>query len=608
MRSLTLVLVTVVPVSVLAQGRPPAMMQEAQPDSGAGYPPPDRVSQNDLRPPPAQGQNAPAPPQQAQPQPAQNPQNGQYPAQAYPQTGYPPPSGQYPQNGYPPPQNYPQTQTQAAPPAPRPTGRLALSTHSREVAGLVTDCANAIDNDHLDIAQKKCRDALAKDDSLAFAHYLAAQAEPPDVAAKELQRAAELARQGATTRGEKLFIDAYRAAEAGRLDDARRLYDELVRLLSSDARALVARGRFRHEALGDAASAAGDFQKVIALDAKYPAAYGLLGAALADAGKLDDAQAAIAKYGELAPKEPNAAASAARLALRRGALDEAITQAKKSLALDPKFPPALAALGDALQFAGKGRDARRAYAALIACDDAAVHHDGAMRDARSFLFDNRNGDAERALVAEADFAGKTKRAGDQADALVELARMQLDRGAVSEAGQSLRQSRTVLEAAATAVSERQRQQLLAEGLHVRAMVLGAIGERQLAEARADESGAALKLAGDPHAGKQATALKGWIAARNGDDKNALAELAEAERPTLRMALALAASRAGDGERARSVMEELAKRNVNDLEGALTRSRAQAWLKTHPSTAAPSNAAAPSATPAPASTSAKSVVL
>jgi tetratricopeptide (TPR) repeat protein len=561
------------------------------------------------------GAQQPQDPYQATPR--QYPQSGYSQVQyqgSYPQAQAQPSPYQYPQNGYqqyPQPAPYQQPYTQspqppAAPaPPPRPTGKLALSTHSRDVAGLVTECANAIDNDHLDIARGKCRDALAKEDGLAFAHYLLAESESPDIANKELARAAELAKAGQTTRGERLFIDAYRAIGANRLEDARKGYEELTRVLNNEARALVARGRFRLEIVGDAEGAAADFQKVIGMDAKYPAAYGFLGAALTAGGKLDDAQAALAKYNELAPKEPKPLAELAQLALARGTSDEAVTQAKKSLALDPKFATAIATLGDALQFSGRGREARKAYAALIANDDAAVHHLGAMRDARSFLFDNRNGDAERALAAEADLAAKTRRPGDQADALVELARMQLDRGAVTEAGQSLRQARTVLEGttAAGLTTERERQHLLAEALHVRAMVLGAIGERQLAEARADEMGAMLKLAGDAHAGRKATALKGWIAARNSDDKVALAQLAEAERPTLRMALALAAARSGDEARAHQVMEELARRAVNDLEGALTRSRAGAWLKAHPA----SNATAP-APAAPVQSVSQSVIL
>src|SRR6266404_3074788 len=95
------------------------------------------------------------------------------PQQQYPY--YPPPQQQYP--GYPPPQ-------QQAPLPPPPPSRLTLATRSREVAQLVTACANALDNYHLDIARKKCGEALAKEDTLAFTHYLLAQADAPDVANK----------------------------------------------------------------------------------------------------------------------------------------------------------------------------------------------------------------------------------------------------------------------------------------------------------------------------------------------------------------------------------------------------------------------------------------
>jgi hypothetical protein len=114
---------------------------------------------------------------------------------------------------------------------------------------------------------------------------------------------------------------------------------------------------------------------------------------------------------------------------------------------------------------------------------------------------------------------------------------------------------------------------------LREMVLGSVGVRQLAELRADEMGGLLNAAGDPASQQKVTALKGWIAARNGDDRTALVDLAAATRPTLRMALALAAARGGDGARARTLMDELSRRMENDLEGALTRPRAVAWLKT-----------------------------
>jgi len=490
------------------------------------------------------------------------------PQQQYPY--YPPPQQQYPY--YPPPQ-------QRAP-APPPPARLTLATRSVEVAQLVTGCANALDNYHLDVARKKCGEALAKEDTLAFTHYLLAQADAPDVANKELARATELAKSA--SRGEQLFIEAYRAMVQARTADAKKSYDELVKTLPGDARALVARGQFRQTALGDFDGAVADYSKAIELDGKYPAAYNFLAWAEAERGHDPEAQAALKRYVDLAPNEGNAYDSLAHMALRRGATDEAIAQARKALQVDPSFVVAHAVLGDALLFAGKGKEARRSYAALIATDDPQIHHDGAMREARSWLFDGRYGDGERSLSAEADLSAKTKRPGDQADALVELARVQLDRNALAEAGQSLRQARSALDApdAASILTEGERRRLSSEAIHVRAMVLAAIGERQLADQRADEMGVVLKLGGDPRAGAKSTALKGWIAARNGDDKSAVGMLAQATRPTLRLAYALALVRANQEGKSRAIFDELARRMVNDLEGALTRPRAAAWLKGH----------------------------
>jgi hypothetical protein len=58
------------------------------------------------------------------------------------------------------------------------------------------------------------------------------------------------------------------------------------------------------------------------------------------------------------------------------------------------------------------------------------------------------------------------------------------------------------------------------------------------------------------------------------------------RATAKFALALALSGGKPGEQidvgqGRGLMEELGRRNVNDLETALTRGRARSWLKANP---------------------------
>src|SRR5438094_765949 len=99
-------------------------------------------------------------------------------AQQDPQQQPPPPRQQRP---YYPPQPY------GYPPAP-PKPRLVLPSANPEAVALTWTCADAIDNRRLDAARAKCGDALGRDESIAFAHFLLAQAEPPDLARVELSR------------------------------------------------------------------------------------------------------------------------------------------------------------------------------------------------------------------------------------------------------------------------------------------------------------------------------------------------------------------------------------------------------------------------------------
>jgi hypothetical protein len=589
MKPLPYALVIGLALPALAQQQPPPQQQPQQPYPY--YPPQYPPPQQQPYPPP---QQQPYPPQQY-PQQPYPPQQGYapQPQQGYPQRPQYAPQPQYPQQPYPsqpqtyqpyaPQQGYPNYQQQPyAQPAP-PKPRLNLQSANVEAVQLTWACADALDHRKLDVARAKCGDALGRDESLAFAHFLLAQAEPPDLSRHEIQRAAELAKRGGGN--EKLFIDAYGAMKAQKLADAKKAYDQLAAALPGEPRAFTSRGKFRLWVLGDAEGALADFRAAVELEPKMGATHGYLAMALVSRGYFDDAVAEAKRYKELAPGEANADVTLARLAFVRGDIIGALAASKAAVATDDKFAPAHAALGDALLFSGKPTEARKEYGALIANEDPQIHHEGAMREARSWVFDARGGDAERALSTEADLAGKTKRPGDQADAFVELARIQLDRGAVSDAGQSLRQASEALASpeAASLVDDEDRRRIQAELLGVRAMVLGAVGERALAEARADELQTLLKAALDPRAAEKASSLKGWIAARNHDDKTALAQLETSYRPTLRMALALAAARAGDTAKAKQIMEQLSRRMENDLEGALTRPRAIAWLKQQPKT-------------------------
>lgn len=547
------------------------------------------------------------PPTGYQQQPGQYPQ--QYPYGQYPQNGYQQyPYGQYPQyqqypqrDAYgrpiPPPPGYTgqgqQPSPQMAPIAqPMPQAAFVLTTTNEAARADALACADALENYHLDTARQKCADALAKDDSLAMAHlWMSMAANSPTVAAAELARASELGARA--SQGERLYIGGWRAWRDGRMGDARSGFDQLCASYPGEKRAFLRRGLFRQVVLGDLDGAVADYRKAIALDEKYGAAQNFLGFALADQGKVDEAENALKKYAALAPNEPNALDSLATLALRMGDLGEAMAQERKAINIDPKFVVAHAVLGDALLMSGKNKDARREYAFLIAADDPSVRHEGTMRDARSWLFEDRSIDAEKAMVKEGAEARRAGRLTDAAETFVEVARIQIERGALAEAGRGMKEATETLKRTPptgnaarqqSSIEEVEWRRLSGELLTVRAMALAAMFERDAAEGRADELGRLLKQSGDAHADDRVKVLKGWIAWKVGDDKAAIAALEKAALPSLRYAYAMALARSGDNARARTIMDELSRRTANDLDTALSRPRAAAWLKTTPTTA------------------------
>ena len=465
----------------------------------------------------------------------------------------------------------------------RGLARLSLSTRDEGALNAALACADAVDHFHLDVARTRCGDAVAKDDALALAHlWLAQSLASPEAAGAELAKAE--VRAANSSRAERLFVDGWRARKEGRAAQARRAYDELVQILDGEPRAFAARGQLRLEG-GDVDGAVADFERAAALDEKYAAAQNLLGFALAERGQQELAVAALRKYVQMMPQEPNAHDSLALVLLRGGDAVGAAAEARKALAVDGKFVVAHGTLGDALLAEGKLKDARKEYGVLAAADDATLRHDGAMRAARSYFLEEKWTDGERALIKEGDVARRARRSLEATDAFLEAARSQLERGALAEAGRGISEAIVSLQpvegevaAPGTPLDEHERRQLKARLVEARAQALALLRERQLAEVRADELEAQLAALGDGRADERVRGLRGWMAWKNGDAKAAKAGLDKAQAPTLRLAYAQVLVEEGDKAKARAIVEELAKRSGNDLETALSRPRAQAMLR------------------------------
>jgi hypothetical protein len=608
----------------------------------------------------------------AQPAPGQEPQSPAYPQypQAYPQQypqappggqpgsppapGYPPPQGypqypypqypqgypQYPQQGYPQYPGYPQPGSPgpaqppapaAAPPAPaaapaaEATAKLALSATTDEVKGLLQACLDASDNYRTETARAKCTEAVTKDDKLALGYALLAQLAGPNrtVMQKRLDEAQDALQRRPPSEAERSLLEAIMAQLQERRPAARAALDALVAQVPGERRAFYYRGLLRYR-VADFDGALADLQKATELDGKFGPAYNAIGHLQLRRDKLDEATRAFEKYIEVAPREANAYDSMAILRLRKGEIGPAVDAARKALEIDGKFLKAAVRLGDALLLQGNPIMARKAYAALLSSSDPAEHHDGALRTARSRLLETAGAptaklmlDAEKDYAAEAEVARRLDRRADQVGTLLELSRVQIERGALSEAARTLQTARDAIEGkleadgdkpgeasaagagktaadkekaereradkAAPTLSEDEKGRFQAEAVVLRALLLAGVGESELAQERAGELEKMLRGS----AGLQrAREVRGDLAARDGDRQTAVNLLEQSQRPTAKLALALALGGGKPGEqidfaKARTLMEELSKRSVNELETALTRGRAKAWLKQNP---------------------------
>ena len=459
-------------------------------------------------------------------------------------------------------------------------------------------CLDAMDNFRPDLVLKRCQEALEKDDQLPLAHALLAQVSASAKKNKHLAAAKTIVRE--VPGGERLFTDGMIALAEDQRAVAKAAFYAFVEQLPGEKRAHYYRGLLRFR-FSDLEGAEADFRKAIELDGKFGAAHNALGYVLLRREKSDEAAKSFAKYVEVSPKEGNAHDSLAALHLRKGDFGLAVEAARKAVELDGKFFRAHLRLGDALLLQGNPIMARKAYAPVLASPNPNEHFEAALHVAASRLFEGLGlptakalADAEKDLWAEVETAKKLVRRADQAQALALIARLQLERGAVVEAGKTAAALREVVEknetpttdagdTAAPTLSADEKNRFAVEVLWLRALLFQAVSEREqaLVQAQAIEK----ELRGK--AGERiAEDLRGELAARMGNRQLTVNHLSSSTRPQSRLALALALGGGKPGEqidlaKTRSIMEELGRRHIVDVEGGLTRGRARQWLKQNP---------------------------
>jgi len=171
--------------------------------------------------------------------------------------------------------------------------------------------------------------------------------------------------QGASPRVQDVFADALRHHQAGRLNEAERLYRQILQVDSRHAHALHLLGVLAHQVSRNDI-AVDLIVKAIALNSQVPAFHGSLGLALQAQGKLEEA---VASYRRALAHKPDDAHAHYNLGIAlqdQGKLEEAVISYERTLAYKPDFAEGHNNLGNVLKDQGKLDEAVTSFGRALA--------------------------------------------------------------------------------------------------------------------------------------------------------------------------------------------------------------------------------------------------
>jgi predicted O-linked N-acetylglucosamine transferase (SPINDLY family) len=182
---------------------------------------------------------------------------------------------------------------------------------------------------------------------------------------------------------QQAFDLALRHHQAGRLQEAERIYRQILAQDPKHADAMHFLGVIAHQA-GRADEAVDLIRRAIALWPNYAQAHSNLGNALKDNGQQDEAIAAYRQAIALNPSLPEARYNLGNVLKDKGQIDEAIAAFRQAIALRPNYAEAHYNLGDALEDKEQYDEAIAAFGQAIALNpnlpEAHSHLGNALRD------------------------------------------------------------------------------------------------------------------------------------------------------------------------------------------------------------------------------------
>ena len=172
-------------------------------------------------------------------------------------------------------------------------------------------------------------------------------------------------RPGPPARLAPMLAEAVAYHQAGRLDEAERLYRQILAADPRQADCLHLAGVIAYQR-GDCAAATDSIGQAIAVDGSIAAYHCNLGLALHGLDRFDEAEASYRRALRLAPSYPEAHSNLGVTLRRQGRLDEAVASLQAALAFRPDYSEAQSNLGVTLQDLGRFEDAAACYRAALA--------------------------------------------------------------------------------------------------------------------------------------------------------------------------------------------------------------------------------------------------
>lgn len=438
--------------------------------------------------------------------------------------------------------------------------KIPVTTGSREALSQFLQGRVLFDNLRVTDAIPYFKGAAEKDPNFALAHLYVAQSAPT---AKEFFEALNEADESAVhaSKGEQLYIKAFKAASYGDPATALKLYRELVEAFPSDERAQTLLGT-SYFAQQEYAQSAEHLKKATELAPEYGPAYNQLGYTYRAMQKYDDAEKVFKKYTELLPTDPNPFDSYGELLLKTGRFEESIAQYEKALSINPRFASSFVGIASCLMYQDKHDEA---LAELQKMYDGA-RNDGERRlalFARGVVYQDE-GKSDLALGEigkEYAIAEQTNDTGSMSADLNLMANILLNEGKTDLALEKFNTSIALIRKSSLAKGVKDFNERV--HLYDLAKVYVAKGDVAAAKPNAEKYRKEAEALKNRNQVRFAHELAGRIALQEKDYPKAIEEfkLANQQDPEVLYNIALALQESGKGAEAREYAEKAARDNV-----------------------------------------------